>query len=232
MTKSERDDLQRLIRQREKVQKSAAKQRSADLLADFENQIAAQYSFDDDAVWAEATKEAEREVAKAQKRIAERCRELGIPMDFAPSLRLNWHHRGYGNSVKERREELRRVAKAQIEALERQAIVKIEQASVEAQTEIALAGLTSETARAFVERLPTVESLMPALSYQELAGESDPPFVEQLVTPNALRQRRYRERQRAALHDAHRALQALRPRVSNAHGDASSEPAADDRAAP
>ena len=36
MNKSEREDLQRLIRQREKVQKSAAKLRSTELLADFE----------------------------------------------------------------------------------------------------------------------------------------------------------------------------------------------------
>jgi hypothetical protein len=39
MTRHERDDLQRLVRQREKVLKSAAKQRSAELLADFENQM-------------------------------------------------------------------------------------------------------------------------------------------------------------------------------------------------
>jgi hypothetical protein len=60
---------------------------------------------------------------------------------------------------------------------------------------------------------------MPALSYQELAGEADPPVVEQLITPNALRQRRYRERQRAALKNAHEAVQTLRPRVSNAGSD-------------
>jgi hypothetical protein len=66
-------------------------------------------------VWAEAAREAEREVARAQTRIAERCRELGIQKDFAPSLSLTWRHRGYGNAVKERREELRRAAKAQIE---------------------------------------------------------------------------------------------------------------------
>jgi hypothetical protein len=216
MTKGEREDLQRLIRSREKVQKSAARQRSADLLADFENQVAAQYAFDNDGVWSAAAKEAEREVAKAQKRVAERCRELGIPKDFAPSLHLSWRHRGYDNAVRERREELRRVAKAQIEALERQALVKIEQASVEAQTEIALAGLTTDAARAFVAKLPTVESLMPALSYQELAGDSDPPVVEQLLSPNALRQRRYRDRQKA--------LQASRPRVSNADDDGEAAP--------
>ena len=62
MTRHEREDLQRLIRQREKVQKSAAKERSAQLLADFENQMGAEYAFDDDAVWAEATKAAAREV--------------------------------------------------------------------------------------------------------------------------------------------------------------------------
>ncbi len=97
---------------------------------------------------------------------------------------------------------MRRVAKAQVEAIEQQAIVAIEQASVEAQTEIALAGLTSEAARTFVDNLPTIESLMPALSYDELAGEADPPIVEQLVSPNALRQRRYRTRQKGALHNA------------------------------
>jgi hypothetical protein len=39
MTGNEIDDLQRLIRQREKVLKSAAKQRSTEVLADFENQM-------------------------------------------------------------------------------------------------------------------------------------------------------------------------------------------------
>ena len=44
MTRAEREDLQRLVRQREKVLRSAAKQRSAELLADFENQMGSEYS--------------------------------------------------------------------------------------------------------------------------------------------------------------------------------------------
>ncbi len=99
--------------------------------------------------------------------------------------------------VKERRAELRRAGQARIAALEQAAIVKIELASVEAQTKLATTGLTSEAARAFIAELPTVESLMPALSLEEIAGEAEPPIVEQLVSPNALRQRRHRERQRA-----------------------------------
>ncbi|NTS29812.1 hypothetical protein HQ945_00965 [Phyllobacterium sp. BT25] len=215
MTKGEREDMQRLVRQREKVQKSAAKTRSTELLSDFENQMAAEYGFDDDGVWAAAKKAAAIEVQKAQLRVEDRCRELGIPKQFAPSLSLLWSHRGYDNALEKRRNELRRVAQAQIGSLEQQAITKIEQASVEAQTAIAIAGLTSDAAKAFITSLPTIDSLMPALSYNELAGETNPPIVEQLLTPNALRQRRYRERQQA-LRDAN-----VTPAIADLKEDAS-----------
>ena len=99
ISRSEREDLQRLIRQREKVLKSAAKQRSAELLADFENQMGSTYSFDQDEVWANATEVAEREVAKAQDRIAAQCAKMGIPERFAPSLDVHWYSRGE-NAVK------------------------------------------------------------------------------------------------------------------------------------
>src|SRR4051794_17219860 len=93
MTNRQRENLQRLIRQREKVLKSEAKERSAQLLAHFENQMGSEYAFDDDAVWAEAKEAAYREVAKAQKLVKARCKELGIPERFAPDLRLLWVHR-------------------------------------------------------------------------------------------------------------------------------------------
>jgi hypothetical protein len=206
--RAEREDLQRLVRQRERVQKSAAKQRSADLLADFENQMASEFSFDDDAIWAQARAEAEAEVKRAKARIAQRCQELGIPSRFAPTLDLHWVHRGYDNLLASRRAELRRVATTKIAAIERNAITSIEMSSLSAQTDLAVAGLTSEAAHTFVKALPTVETLMPALSYAEIAGEAEPPIVEQLVTPNALRQRRYRERQ-AALRNGEPPLLAL-----------------------
>src|ERR1700722_13937548 len=97
MTRSEREDLQRLVRQREKVLKSAAKQRSSELVADFENQLGQEYSFDQDETWRQAAEAAQREVKKAQGVIAARCRELGIPDRFAPSLNVHWSARGYDN---------------------------------------------------------------------------------------------------------------------------------------
>ena len=195
MNKSEREDLLRLIRQREKVLKSAARQRSAELLADFENQMGSEFAFDDDAVWAQAYNEAAIEIKKAQTVIAKRCRELGIPDRFAPDLEMEWRHRGYDNLIDKRKAELRRIATTRIQAIEIKAVADIEMNCLKAQEQIALAGLTSEAAHSFIEALPSIEALMPALSYSEIAGEADPPVVEQLVSPNALRQQRYRQRQ-------------------------------------
>jgi hypothetical protein len=197
MMKGEREDLQRLVRQREKVMKSAAKQRSAELLADFENQMGQQYSWDQDETWEKATKVAEREVEKAQKQIAARCRELGIPDRFAPSVQMYWRERGYDNLVEARKRELRKMATTRIEAIEAKAVTEIELGCLKAQEQIAVAGLTSDGAQQFIASLPGIETLMPRLSFDEIAGEADPPVAEQLVSPNALRQRRHRERQAA-----------------------------------
>jgi hypothetical protein len=205
ISKSEREDLRRLINQREKVLVSAAKQRSAELLADFENQMGSEFSFDDDATWQEAMNAASAEVARAQQKVAKRCRELGIPDRFAPSLRLQWAHRGYDNQVESRRRELRDIAKSKIAAIEAKAITEIETSCLAAQTQLALAGLTSDAAKGFIEKLPGIETLMPGLSYAEVAGEAEPPVVEQLLSPNALRQRRYRER---------KALRSVTPSVT------------------
>ena len=202
MTKHEREDLQRLVRQREKVLKSAAKQRSAELIADFENQMGQEFSFDQDEVWERATKIAQAALAKANEQIAARCHEIGIPKRFAPGLDLSWYGRDE-NATKQRRDELRKMAKTRVEAIERQAVTEIELSCLAAQEQIALSGLTTEAARQFVEALPKIEALMPRLTFAEVAGEAEPPVAEQLVSPNALRQRRYRERQKA-LRDAGR----------------------------
>src|ERR1700722_14931477 len=196
MTRSEREDLQRLVRPREKVLKSAAKQRSSELVADFENQLGQEYSFDQDEIWRQAAEAAKREVKKAQTIVSARCRELGIPNRFAPSLNLVWSARGYDNSVDRRKAELRRMAQTQIEAVERKAVTEMDLSCLKAQEQIAVAGLSSDAARQFIDALPSIERLMPVLSFAEVSGESKPPIAEQLVSSNALRQRRFRDRQR------------------------------------
>lgn len=71
-----------------------------------------------------------------------------------------------------------------------------------------MAGLTSDAARGFIEALPSIADLMPHLSFAEIAGDSKPPVAERLVSSNALRQQRHRERQKA-LRNATEPLQVV-----------------------
>jgi hypothetical protein len=167
MTKGERDQLLQLVKKREKVMKVKAQERSATLLAEFDAQSAKIHHWDEDAVWARVKAEAEAAIEKAQEAIAIRCRELGIPLEFAPGLQMFWHGRGH-NAASDRRAELRRAAKSKLEAIEKEALSKIEALSLEAQTEIIAHGLESEAARAFLEAMPRLETLMPSVEVKEI----------------------------------------------------------------
>src|SRR5688572_20805225 len=106
MTKGERTELAKLVRQRAKVAKDQAAQRAAELRADFEQQLAAIYKPEDDPIWKQLHARALDVVVEAKEQLAERCRELGIPKSFAPDLNLHWFGRGE-NAVAQRRSELR-----------------------------------------------------------------------------------------------------------------------------
>jgi hypothetical protein len=162
MTKGEREDLIRLVKQRERVSKTAAEQRSAAMLAEFEQQISALHGFNDNAVWKAATEAAIDAAKKANAEIMAEATKLGIPAEFQPKLNFSWARRGE-NEYSARRDELRRLAKAEIDALEKVARVQIESQSVAAQTEIIANGLNSDAALEFLNRLPAIESMMPAL---------------------------------------------------------------------
>jgi hypothetical protein len=170
MTKGERDDLVRLVKQREKVAKTAAEQRSAAMLAEFEQQISAIHSFATNEVWKAATAAAIDAAKKANETILAEADHLGIPREFQPKLSFHWVNRGE-NEYQARRDELRRVAKAEIDALEKVARVQIESASVSAQTEIIANGLNSEAAIAFLNRLPAIDSMMPALDITQIQAK-------------------------------------------------------------
>jgi len=172
MTKGERQELGQLIRKREKVMRAQAQERSAALLAEFDAQSAKIYHYDDDPVWAKVEAEAREAVEAAQRQINERCKELGIPEEFAPGLSFGWYGRGH-NAVAQRRQELRRAAKSKIEALEKEAITKIERLSLEAQEQVISAGLESEAAKAFLQNMPTMDALMPPIEIGEIQGLID-----------------------------------------------------------
>jgi hypothetical protein len=181
MTNAERSELLSLIRKREKVMKTMASERSAQMFAEFEAQAAKIYDFNEDAVWAKAKEEAERAVAAAREDIAERCRQLGIPAEFAPDLSVGWHGRGE-NAFAFRMSELRRAAKKRIEAIEAEAITKIERMSLESQTALLANGLDTDVARAFLaEAQNDMANLMPSITAIEVEKMMEPTLRKQLA---------------------------------------------------
>jgi hypothetical protein len=166
MTKAERETLIQICRMRAKVAKADAASRSATLRADCEAQLAAIYHWDNDDVWRQAMTAANEAVEAAQRQIAERSRELGIPAAFQPQINQSWYSRGANASAK-RRAELRQVAHTRIDDLEKQAKLTIDRQSVETQTRLLAEG-TSEDAQRWLESMPTAEQLMPPISMAEI----------------------------------------------------------------
>jgi hypothetical protein len=166
MTKSERDELARLVRRREKLAKGDVDRRAAELIADFEAQLATIYDAKD-ARWREAYEEAVSAVEALNARIAEQCERHDIPARFAPRAGLGFGGRGE-NALPARRYELRQVARTRIAADAKAAKVEIERASVEIQTQLVAGGLESEEAKAFLASMPTAEALMRPLALPEI----------------------------------------------------------------
>ena len=160
MTRTEREELKRLARERARVAKADAARRTADLKAMFERQVVTLYDYNRDDVWKAAVEEARKAAEAAQEQIAKRCVELGIPAEFAPSIDFSWVGRGK-YMVEMETADLRRAAYKQIEAMERTAKHEIDRKALEIQTELVAAGMTSERAIEFLSSMPSVDSLMP-----------------------------------------------------------------------
>ena len=165
--RNETHDLSMIIKDRTKVLRAHAEEQAAACLADFESKMATVYTFDQDEVWQKAAEEARRVVAESQMIIAKRCKELGIPATFAPSISASWQGRGE-NMLSARRAELRRVAKASIEAMTKAAITKIEKQALDLRTQVVGMGLLSADAKMFLESLAPIEESMRALDFGEI----------------------------------------------------------------
>ena len=166
MTKGEREELKSLARQRARVEKAGVEERKAAVLSNVEGQLAGMFKATDED-WAHLTAAAERTVQEADAQIAEICRQRGIPEDFRPSLRLSWLHRGV-NAEKSRREELRKLAERRVEAEAKAAKLAIDRATLEVQTQLATAALTTNAAKEFLQGMPTLPQLMPTLDVRRL----------------------------------------------------------------
>jgi len=167
MLRYEREGLERLTRDRERLAKAAVDGRAAEMKADFERKISAEYSFDQDPVWKEAYQRAQLELHQANQKIASECEKLGIPRQFAPGIDVRWCSRGE-NMVKTRREELRKSAYAEIDVLTKNAKTQIGVAASGVRVRLLEGNLTSDDAKQFLESMPSIEDLMPMLSLKAI----------------------------------------------------------------
>lgn len=172
LSRQEAHDLGMLIKDRARVLKAHAAEQSAVLLADFEAKLAAEYKFDDDDIWRRATEEAMEIVRIGNEKIMARCEKMGIPKQFSPSLELSWRARGE-NLVRHRRVELTRIAKSQIDAMEKAAITRIEKQSLDLRTQVISMGILSANGKLFLESVAPVEEAMKALDFKNIQKQLD-----------------------------------------------------------
>jgi hypothetical protein len=171
MTRTERQDLLQICRQRERVAKAEAVAIAARRKAEFEAQLARIYHFDEDAIWQAAHKAAKRAALEATEQVAAQCRQLGIPLWAQPEIsEPHWWGRGE-NATRQRRAELTRVAHAKIDQHLKEAKHAIECASVEIQTQLVAGGLESADAKAFLEAMPAAAKLMPMVTVEEIQDQ-------------------------------------------------------------
>jgi hypothetical protein len=178
LSRHETHDLSMIIKDRTKVLRAHAEAQAAACLADFEKKLSTIYAWDQDEVWAKAKARADEVVRESQEAIRKRCKELGIPATFAPDVGLSWHGRGE-NALAWRRTELRRVAKAAIEAMKAAAVTKIEKQSLDLRTQVVAMGLLSSDAKLFLESLAPVDDAMRALDFTEIERRLEDEHLQQ-----------------------------------------------------
>jgi hypothetical protein len=169
MTKSERDDLIKITRERGRIAKGQIEAVKAELAADVEKKLSEEFSARD-KMWAQALEVAEQAVAHANAQIARVCDERGVPAEFRPSVDIMWSARGR-NMDPRRRGELRKLADARIDAIAKQAKLTIDAQVADVAANLLAGGLTSDAAREFLNTMPDPRSLMPTIELAELNDE-------------------------------------------------------------
>jgi DNA-binding CsgD family transcriptional regulator len=166
MSKTDRANLERLARKNAALAKIMIGERVNVLRSEVEDQLSAEYKFDDD-IWADITRKAREEVARADAQVAEHCRRIGVPDNLRPRIQTSWYSRGE-SMLAERRAELRKLAQARIDAAAASARVAVEKNLLEIETTLIRGGLDTAEAAAFIDAMPTPEQLLPSVDVTDL----------------------------------------------------------------
>lgn len=169
MTKGERDELIKITRERGRVAKARVEAVKAELLADVEAKLSAEFKMRDEA-WRDGVEVVERAVQEVNAQIARELDERGTPKEFRSELSVFWYSRGR-NADPARRAELRKLAAARIDAIGKQAKLTIDAEVADTVANLLAGGLTSESAGEYLAKMPDPRELMPPIELGDLEAE-------------------------------------------------------------
>ncbi len=164
MSKGERDELRRLVRQRTKVLRDEVKARTAELAADVEQKLIARF-YERDEQRLVAEREIRAIVAEANLQIGEALAKTdshvtGVGRSFIDAGPIYWDTSD--------RHALRAAAIKDIEARAAAAVLVLSRQEVTLLEQLARGALESEEAMAFLDSIPSVGELVPAARMEEL----------------------------------------------------------------
>jgi hypothetical protein len=172
MTAAERTALLKLIARNARVAAADIDSLAAERYAEFEQQA--------QKIWAaqelgvkqlidEANAQLSPVVAQAQQLVTQRCDALGILEQFRP--RVSGSAYVYRPALsRDEQGNLRRQAKAEIEASRKRAKVEIERARASIEGRVLTTAITSDEGRAILVELPSAEALLPSVDVQAILG--------------------------------------------------------------
>ncbi len=114
--------------------------------------------------------EVQAKVIELNAEIERRCDELGVRPELRPR-QLNMFHSSPRLS-RDRQIEVRRLARAELDAAGKRAKTEIDRQTAAVCAEVIVAGISSPEAQALLNRVPSVESLVPPLAVQEIEAKA------------------------------------------------------------
>jgi hypothetical protein len=180
MTRADRLELCKVVRQRARVLQADAKRRQAAQLADVERQLSDKFSISHQA-WEKITAEAQAHIEAVVAAIATKCAEMGVDQNLRPHIGLSWFSRGE-NAEASRRSELRKAAQTKIESDAQNYRFQIEKWAADFLMRLSAGALRSSEAQAFLTSIPDLEALMPVLSIDTLEKKA---ALEDGINPEA-----------------------------------------------
>ncbi len=175
MSKSERTELQRLVRQRFKLLREEVRGRQAEMTSEIDHAVVAKHQ-DRDEARAEVQRAVNRITEKANNDVDDAIKAAGYNRTGSGS---GWFSMPIIRWGDDGRHEQRRALVSDLEAKVKQAHLRLDREEVDLLQSLAIGALESDEAREFLGRIPTVAELVPASRLEELeASLADTPSNE------------------------------------------------------